>query len=206
MYNVILDFDGVLANTWDAVRYGIVESGRANTLEAAADNMRKYAAKRPNHARNHTLNETELAAEYAWTSNFGKYVHQHGFQMFDGFVRELENLHTARIAIVSSGSENYVLPALSRTKLMPTHTLCFEAHHSKEEKIERICDDWSVAISDVYYVTDTLADIYELRDCISAKKLLGVSWGYCSREQIRTELPGTQILETPADLRRILEK
>lgn len=65
---------------------------------------------------------------------------------------------------MSSGSEEYVQPALIRSGLEPTHVLCFEDHHSKEEKIELICKDRGVNIQDVYYITDSLADVYELKD------------------------------------------
>jgi phosphoserine phosphatase len=50
--------------------------------------------------------------------------------------------------------------------------LAFEDHHSKEEKIEQICRDRGVDVSEVYYFTDTKADVYELQDMIAKNKLI----------------------------------
>jgi phosphoglycolate phosphatase-like HAD superfamily hydrolase len=131
-------------------------------------------------------------------------VHKHGFQLFGDFVAEIEKLQDARIAVVSSGSQNYVLPALQKTNLNPTHILAFEDHHSKEEKIELVCRDWGIDVSEAYYFTDTLADIYELRDMIAPDKLIAVSWGYCTKEQLLTELPEENILSKPSDLTKVI--
>jgi len=56
----------------------------------------------------------------------------------------------------------------------------------------------------VYYFTDTLADVYELRELLSPGKLIGVSWGFCSKAQLMTMLDEENILTTPADLSRVI--
>ncbi|MCA9354592.1 MAG: HAD hydrolase-like protein [Candidatus Kaiserbacteria bacterium] len=200
MEYLIFDFDGVLGNTWNAVIHGIVASGREPDTESAIENARRYASKRPFHSKELTLSDEKLAAEYEWIRSFGKIVHDHGFTLFDDLVQEILKLEDAKIAVVSSGSQNYVLPALQTTKLQPTHILAFEDHHSKEEKVALVCRDWGIPIEDVYYFTDTLADVYELKDLIAPDKLIGVSWGYCAKEQLLTELPENNILNTPQDL------
>lgn len=204
MNNLIFDFDGVLGDTWEAVIHGIVESGRETNKEAAINNAKTYSANRSFHANGHSLTDKELAAEYEWVSRFGKIVHEHGFGLFTEFVAAIETLSDSRIAVVSSGSQNYVLPALVKTNLKPTHILAFEDHHSKEDKIELICKDWGVGTDKVYYFTDTLADVFELQNMIAPDKLIGVTWGYCTKEQLLTELLPEYIIDDPKELQEIL--
>jgi len=204
MQHLIFDFDGVIGDTWEAAIHAYMVYGSAQTREDAIAEMNAYFSKRHHHARNHTLDEEQLALEYKWASEFGAVMQQHGFSLFDAFVREIEAIDTPHKAVVSSGSQNYVLPALARTAINPTHILAFEDHHSKEEKIERICRDWHVEPNEVYYFTDTLADVYELRELLSPGKLIGVSWGFCSKAQLMTMLDEENILTTPADLSRVI--
>lgn len=205
MLNLIFDFDGVIGDTFKAAAYGLIKTGREKDEESASAHVYSYASKMPHHTNNHTLSDTELAGEYSWTASFGEHVHEHGFDLFDDFVREIENIETDNKAIVSSGSQKYVLPALMKTNIKPTHILAFEDHHSKEEKIEMICKDWGVATNEVYYITDSLADIFELKNFISPDKLIGVTWGFCTKEQLLTELDSKQILDAPEHIRKLLD-
>lgn len=204
MKNLLFDFDGVLADTWKAVTHSLVAAGREPNREAAIANARAYASKKSFHTRDHTLTEAELTAEYEWIARFGVAVREHGFSLFDDFVREIEQLQDKRVAVISSGSQQYVLPAIEQTKLRPTHVLAFEDHHSKEEKIELVCRDWGIDVSEAYYFTDTLVDIYELRDLIAPEKLIAVTWGYCTKEQLLTELPPECVIDRAGQLRDVV--
>ncbi|MCA9361047.1 HAD hydrolase-like protein [Candidatus Kaiserbacteria bacterium] len=197
---LIFDFDGVIGDTWETVILAHIKKGnRSNRQEAIAE-MNSYFSKKPHHTKTHSLSETELANEYKWTSEFGSIMHEIGVTLFDDFVKEIELLPTKYKAVVSSGSQNYVSPALAKTNINPTHILAFEDHHSKEEKIQLVAKDWDAELSEIYYFTDTLADIYELRDIISTNRLIGVSWGFCSKEQLLTELAEENILNSPSEL------
>jgi phosphoglycolate phosphatase-like HAD superfamily hydrolase len=134
MKNLIFDFDGVLGNTRGAVLFALVASGRESDHQSAISNVTNYFSKKPHHARDHTMTAGEMIAEHEWIKKFGTIVHEHGFSLFEEFISEIKQLENARIAVVSSGSQNYVLPAIQQTSLKPTHTLTFEDHHSKEEK------------------------------------------------------------------------
>lgn len=202
---LIFDFDGVIGDTREA-------SARATAtvdgtdLETALANNLAYASAKPNHVRNHTLSESEMHKIYTWTQNFGRIMHENGFPLFTEFVAAVEAIETPYKAIVSSGSQQYVIPALAKTKIKPTHILAFEDHHSKEEKIELICADWGVSVKDVYYFTDTLADVYELQNLLSEEKLIGVAWGYCGRDALLKALKPEHILDSPADFARLFVK
>ena len=202
--NLIFDFDGVIGDTKEAVIYGLIKSGRVADRASAIQNTINYSAKKPIHTKDHTLTNAELAEEYRWTASFGGFVHEHGFGLFDEFVSEIEKIETENKAIVSSGSQKYLLPAIAKTNINPTHVLAFENHHSKEEKIAIICQDWGVAVSEVYYFTDSLADVYELQNFISPDKLIGVNWGFCTKEQLLLELKEENILTTHEGIKEIL--
>ena len=52
------------------------------------------------------------------------------------FIEISENINSKHKAVVSSGSQLYVIPSVAQTNINPTHILAFENHHSKEEKIQ----------------------------------------------------------------------
>lgn len=201
---LIFDFDGVIGDTWEAAITTHLNYKSQPNREAALEEMHRYFNTKPHHTKNHTLTPEQLAKEYTWTTEFGLMMYEVGFPLFTDFVAEIEKIDTPFKAVVSSGSKNYVVPALAQTNIHPTHTLTFEDHHSKEDKIETICKDWDVPIREVYYVTDSLADVYELQNFITPGKLIGVAWGYSGKTNLLKELPDKYILDTPAEIRNIL--
>jgi phosphoglycolate phosphatase-like HAD superfamily hydrolase len=200
---LIFDFDGVIGDTREASAKATALVDGTDVETAMANNL-AYASNKPRHVRNHTLTESEMHKIYTWTQQFGKAMHEGGFPLFSEFVDAIEALPTPHKAIVSSGSQQYVIPALATTTINPTHILAYEDHHSKEEKIELICADWGVSPKDVYYFTDTLADVYELQDMISEDKLIGVAWGYCGRDALLEVLKPERILDAASDLSTVL--
>jgi len=166
--------------------------------------MKRYFSSKPNHVRGHTLTDKEMQIEHDKTVKTGEMINEHGFPLFTNFVLQIENINTKYKEIVSRGSQNYIIPKISMTKINPTHTLTFENHHSKEEKIETICTDWGVSADQVYYFTDSLADVYELQNMISKDKLMGVSWGFCTKEDLLKELLPEHILDKASDIHKVL--
>lgn len=206
MHNLIFDFDGVLADTYEAAVECRIGVSKYSTREESIAEMNEYFGSKPNHTKDHTLTDEELKTMYDWVTNYGHLIHEHGFSLFENFIEAIKQIPNKRIALVSSGSQNYVLPALANSGLEFTHILAFENHHSKEEKIETICKDWGIAVSDAYYFTDTLADVFELQNHIDKDKLIGVSWGYCTKEQLLTELDDNHILNKPEEILSLLSE
>jgi phosphoglycolate phosphatase-like HAD superfamily hydrolase len=207
MQHLIFDFDGVIGNTYNAW-----EEAQKQLLIKAGDltepfvDLNTHAIRRPVYARNHTLTDYEMLLLSNKLIAGGKKVYELGFELFDDFVNAIKKIDNCKIAIVSSGSQIYVLPALAKSGLKLSHILAYEDHHSKEEKIEIVCRDWGINVDDVYYFTDTLADVFELQNMINPNKLIGVSWGYCTTEQLLTELAPENILKSPTDLPILLAR
>lgn len=206
MLNLIFDFDGVIGDTRNAYIYAHIKTGGASNESEAKSNISDYTDNKPNHTRKHTLNETELEEFYKTVQGLGKCVNEHGLELFTDFINQIKLINSEHLAVISSGSQIYVLPALAKVDLKFTHILAYEDHHSKEEKIEIVCKDWGIEVSEVYYFTDTLADVYELQNFIHPDKLIGVSWGYCSTEQLLTQLKPENILDSPTDLPKLLAR
>ncbi len=202
---LIFDFDGVIGDTLENALLAKVRMGFCRDREDAYQEMLTYANKKPVHIRNHTLSPEELQKEYDWTSRFGEEMRKQKIKLFDGFITEIRKLRNTKIAVVSSGSNLYVRSAVEQGKLSPTHVLCFEDNHSKEEKIERICKDWGVSVKDVYYFTDTKADVFELENFLSKERIFGCSWGFLGKEALESVLPKEQVLENFSDIHRVFE-
>ncbi len=205
MKNLIFDFDGVLGDTWEVLHDAkcAVEPTLSRAEHEARSNT--YFTAPPDHGRAHSKTPEEVKKMYDWNLLFGSKMGELGIPLFNDFIAEIKKIQNARIAIVSTGTQVYVLPAVVETGLNPTHTLAFENHHSKEEKIETVCTDWGVPVSDAYYFTDTLVDVYELRDLLPGDKLIGVAWGFCGVKVLAEELKPEHILQKPADIHTLFQ-
>ncbi|MBP9749065.1 leucine--tRNA ligase, partial [Patescibacteria group bacterium] len=199
----IFDFDGVLGNTFEAGMQAFVDMGEKPSLAEAKESMIAYARKKPNHVRNHTMTPEQLAHTYQWTERYGKLMEQNDLPLFENFIDEILQIPNIQIGVVSSGSELYVKPAMEKSRLTPSHIFGFEEHYSKEEKIERICKAWSISVKDVWYFTDTKADVLELSDLLDTQHIIGCAWGYLGKEELEEALPREQVLENFSDIHRV---
>jgi phosphoglycolate phosphatase-like HAD superfamily hydrolase len=200
---LIFDFDGVLGDTLEATLH-VLSTLDNVTYDQAYKNL-QYFFKKPHHARKNNISEAEYNKKLDWINLFGADLHDRGFALFDPFVDEISKIDTRHLAVVSSGSLKYIVPKLNQTELKFTHILGFEDHHSKEEKVEKICMDWGVGIKDVYYFTDTVSDVVELRDIMDMTKIIGCSWGFHGEDKLDTVLPKTQIMTRFDDIHTIIE-
>lgn len=202
---VIFDFDGVIGDTWEASTStkALIDNC---SKEKAIESQMRYASRRPDHARG--ASQETLDRSDAWYDKFRTIMMAESGKLglFDDMVEWIENHSNMEYAIVSSGCQNYINFLLEKTNLKPTHMLAYEDHHSKEEKVEIICKDWGIDLKDVWYVTDTKADVYELSEIIDTKQLIGCSWGYLGREALLEVLPENQVVDTPREIDKIFEK
>lgn len=197
---IICDFDWVIWDSFEAIAkamsqvWELQSFNRSFTTEEALQYEYTYAREKPNHTKQTSLDHAQIASLQQDIKTIGRATHELGIGLHRWFIDQIKALN-AKVAVVSSGSEEYVQPALIRSGLEPTHVLCFEDHHSKEEKIELICKDRGVNIQDVYYITDSLADVYELKDFLWNDKLIGVTRGQCNRIELESQLQSSQIID-----------
>lgn len=183
-----------------------INLGFVKNMDEAVLQMNRYFDNKPKHTRDQTLSQEEHKKFGVWIASFGNEVARLGFRMFDGFIEEIKKIPNKKIAVVSTGAGSYVLAPSLASGLNPTHVLTYENHHSKEEKIEMVCRDWGVSVKDVYYFTDSKADVYELENLLDRGKIIGCSWGYCGYDKLRELLPENQILKDFKDVHGALKE
>ena len=198
----IFDFDGVLGDTWDAALDVRVAVGDAKDHKESAEMARGYFNNPSPHTKNSKRTEKQIRDSILWTERFGHQVNGSKPGLFDGFIKEVKKYKNARYAVVSSGSKIYIEPALKKSGMKFSHVLSFENHHSKEEKIQTVCDAWGVKKEDVYYFTDTKSDVFELENFLDRNKLVGCAWGWGGIEMLREVLPEKQVLKDFKDIHR----
>ncbi len=201
---LIFDFDGVLGDTWDADKEAKILMGEASDVAEATKTTIDHFNKKPEDVREHVLSPKQEEQRLKWIRTYGKHLLDMGFDLFDEFVKEIKKTKNTSLAVVSSGSSQYVVPALKKSGIKFDHILTYEDHRSKEEKIEKVCKEWGVSVKDVYYFTDTKADVYELENLLDRQKIIGCAWGYQGYEILAEILPKGQILKGFKDIHQIL--
>ena len=200
---LIFDFDGVLADTWQSTVQSVAEIDQT-TLEIATERILETHQKPMSEDRPAQPN---MADRISRILVLNKLVVEKGFELFVGFLKEIEAISNTRIAIVSSGSrEHLIAPVLSKFNLKFDFVLGIEDHVSKVEKVKEISQKWKVDINDVYFFTDTVSDVVELEPILNKEKLIGCSWGWHGKQRLESVLNSEQILNNFSDIHRIFGK
>lgn len=200
---LIFDFDGVIGNTYEASVAVNMLMDPAQSKEQAIQAIQNYFSRKPNHTKDHSLTKEQMEAKVAWIKKYGEEMAKLQFSLFADFNNAVKNINNIKTAIISAGSGQYIKNRVAETGLNPSHVLTYEDHHSKEEKIEQVCKDWGVSMQEVYYFTDSKADVYELENCMDRKKIIGCAWGYCGYDLLREILPESQILKNYSDINKL---
>lgn len=76
-------------------------------------------------------------------------------------------------------------------------------HGSKIIKINSILKKYNIEPNDTVFITDTLGDIKEAKEC--GVKSIAVTWGLHDRETLEKGNP-VAIIDDPRELLRVIEK
>ena len=201
MKYLIFDFDGVLADTIEQ-RHRAVQELERQTRGEVEQSGDEYANNSP-HTRSSDFSDSQLEEWRIWMKRYGDLQNEYGFELFHKFINEIAGIKDVKLAVVSSGSNVYIIPKLKTIKLIFDHILTFEDHHSKEEKVERICEDWGISVKDAYFFTDTISDVKEVGNIMDKNKIYGCSWGYQGKEKLGTVLDQNHILNDFSDIQKI---
>jgi len=197
--------DGVLSDSWDNSIDGLIPTGyHGATRDEVLKSHMQYCIRRPIHARNGAMTPERKVRISKTLDTLSDYLNSSNTPLFDEFINEVKQVN-ARFAVVSANGGKYVYKQAQKISLPFTHILAWEDSTSKEEKIEVVCKDWDIPISEVLYITDTLADVYELETIMPRKNIIGCAWGFCGYSILREELPKEQILRNPEDIHNILK-
>jgi small GTP-binding protein len=196
--HLIFDFDGVLGDTLESLLQAHVVYENVS-YEQATENMIKYFSK-TQHAKKDKINETEMIAQKDEFHDIFTPIALEFSELFEEFIEAVLNLKNVRKAVVTSNTNDIVLPLLGDLAEEFEFILDYHDHLSKETKIEQICKEWGVSEKDAYYFTDTIADVVELDQYMDPTKILGCSWGFLGKEKLQTVLPDNQILDNFDDI------
>lgn len=200
---LIFDFDGVLGDTFelfietDSKIHGI-------SKQEAADKLIQVFEKTTHSLQDNVTDEKYQQAKAYLNQLFGE-LKGKKIELFNNFIREIAKINNVKLAIVTTGYKSAWLEDLNQTDLRFSHILDFDDHYSKEIKIGRICQDWGVSNTDVYYFTDTKSDVLELQNYMDKSKIIGCHWGFHGKDKLSEVLPENQILDNFHDIHNLFQ-
>ncbi|GEM_PF-447533 len=197
--HIILDFDGVLADTFDGLQvlWGEFRGEDPKVLKQKQIEMFSSTIHKKSEPPSKERYEEELKnLKIIWK----KFKEVYGLKFFDGFISELKKIPNAKFSVVTSIPKEFFEKELRETGLNIERILDYEDHWSKEHKIAQACADWKVSEKDVFYITDTTSDYIELNEFVDPKKIIGVSWGYLPYEVLKKGIPENQIIQNFSEI------
>ena len=205
---LIFDFDGVLVDSLEQIAVAIKQIYKRfsflpiSTIKFGIVEYMDF----PKHAKkNHlslkkqqqTIKDLQEAGQVMITNN--------KVLPFSGFIKQLKTLRNCRMAIVSSGYEDYINHFAKPLSLPFEQILGVETSLSKEEKVNLICKKWSINVKNCYYFTDTKSDVIELEQILDKNKIIGCGWGWQGKKKLELVLPNSQIMVNFTDINDILK-
>lgn len=199
----LFDFDGVLVDSLSVyerrVKLCLEKTGqpivktRADFLELFEDNFYEAIVKKG----------IDLKAFMNASKSIPTQGDYEQMEVFNPVLPILEELAKTRIlAVVSSNVSRVIHVVLSRHGFDGCfrEVLGADCGYSKKEKIIHAMGVFQVQREQTYYIGDTTGDIKEARR--AGVRTVAVTWGWHSRERLRTVAPD-YIVERPEDLLEI---
>lgn len=206
MHYLIFDFDGVFWDSWDATVLAYMQNHGETDRQKVEDYLLNERLVKPRYTKDrvYTDAETEELIQYREMEYHAKA--KFNPQFFDGFITELAKIKNAKMAIVSTAYQPLLEKAVQDIEMTDkfSHICGFRANFSKERCVEEICQDWGIKVDQVYFFTDTLRDVIEMKNLINPSKIVGCGWGWHGKERLLEELPSEQILTEFTDLGEFL--
>lgn len=183
MKHVILDFDGVIADTFD---FHLAKLNEFHDIDFTAEEYRKV------HEGNFYNDTDSRIADLDFTGYpaFAK-TEQALLPPYEGFIEALLKFSSLyKVHLVTSGFKEQILPFLVEKKIDNLFTTMLFADHgkSKHVKIESILAQQKISpTNDCVFVTDTLGDIVESHE--AKVPVIAVTFGFHEEELLRKGSP-----------------
>jgi len=198
LLSIILDFDGVLGDTWEATfstRMAVSRMTKPEAIEHERSLLNK-----PYHAKDSENLQEKLADKEIWQKQYRNTFAQLRPQPFTDFIEALKRLNNVQFAIVSSSEKQLIEQVLKESGLEIPTILDYKHHYSKEEKVLEVCENWNIPASDAYYITDTVADVHELKHILPLDHIIGCGWGYSGAQALLKVLDEKNVLMAARDI------
>ena len=118
-------------------------------------------------------------------------------------LEDLKNKDDVFLAIVSSTPSQYIKDILEREKASNYFRDIFgsDVNKSKVIKINSLLEKYDIKPDDAVFITDTVGDIKEAREC--NVKSIAVAWGFHERERLESVNP-LKIVDNPTELMDVI--
>ena len=199
--NIVFDYDGVLANTWDSTVKSYMSINNLSDRIEAENELKNntLTTNKYNDKIVYKRGQTNQTLEYKLRDYNLK--QQLPKMYFNQFIEKLKNLpQNSRVAILSSSHQLTLDNFMEYCEIEFTHVIGYKEDAGIEKQLNIIISEWNVNPNEVYYITDNISNINEIQKVIPDYNILGTSWGYQGYSYLRTVLRDNNILMNPSEL------
>jgi phosphoglycolate phosphatase-like HAD superfamily hydrolase len=197
MKKIVCDFDGVLADTFEASVTFLSEKLRI-PKERAHKRLIKDGLK---NKKDRFLRKYITSWYYRFLL---RYFKTQDDLAFTHHLKDLRKIQTSK-AILTRNETAICKQVLSKYYTDFDPVIGRDNSKSKVDGIQKIAQAWNSALEDIIFVTDSVGDVKELQETLHAENIFVVSWGFQPPELIKKHLPDQKIINSFAELTPYLE-
>ncbi len=198
---LIFDFDGVLADSFQAISE--YEYSKSDNITLQEIQAKMLLSDESNQFMNPEIDQLKIEFRKGLMTEAANHLIKKEIPLFLDFLEEINKIENTKLAIVTSNASKFVRYALGDIQHNFEYILGVEDDYLKSDKIKFICDNWGVDIGDIVYFTDTQRDVHQLENHMDKSKIYGCAWGWHGMERLMKVLPKENILEKFEDIHNL---
>jgi HAD superfamily hydrolase (TIGR01549 family) len=202
---LIFDFDGVILDSWEATLEAHYRLQTELTKAQIKDKLLNDRLVKPRYTSDKKYTPEQLKELMEFRKREYDIKAEFGLKLFRGFVDELKKLKNVKMAIVSTAYQPVLEKFAGKAGLNFDFIYGFSETFSKENSIKRIVEDWGTDLNELYFFTDTIRDIIEVKNILNHNRIIGCGWGFHGYQRLKEVLPEEQILQKFKDVHKVLD-
>ncbi|MBD2012423.1 HAD hydrolase-like protein [Microcoleus sp. FACHB-53] len=202
---LIFDFDGVILDSWEATLEAHYRLQTELTKAQIKDKLLNDRLVKPRYTSDKKYTPEQLKELMEFRKREYDIKAEVGLKLFRGFVGELKKLKNVKMAIVSTAYQPVLEQFAGEAGLNFDFIHGFSENFSKVKSIKRIAEDWGTDLNELYFFTDTIRDIIEVKNILNPNRIIGCGWGFHGYQRLKEVLPEEQILQNFKDVHKVLD-